>query len=237
MSAALNPTLDPLNGLIAAWFREGSSRSRELARETGWTMIQSRIDMVQKRLMLADGSQATETTIAHEPRRAPFFLKRGAPAATVETFSILLQHYSRRSDLASANRLTDVVIGSAQIKPNSFIMNHWLYASLRSGNLAEVWTKYSSLKRSIAPDLETFAALWDTAKTAYAFPQHEGAIPDARTLFSEMQKWFLGLDLRKKSSAREEFSPGLYEQIIRCFCLSSDPEGTLCAIARPERIF
>ncbi|KIW83586.1 hypothetical protein Z517_02831 [Fonsecaea pedrosoi CBS 271.37] len=227
----IKPDAGPLNGLIAAWFRQGSPTSRQKAEETAWAMIQSRIEVVQKRLSKTGDPSPTNLTSKVESRRIPFFLKRGAPAATIETFSILLQHYTRRSDLANASHLTDVMTGSAQIKPNSFIMNHWLYASLRLGQIPDVWSKYSTLKQSITPDLETFAALWDTAKHYYAFPhRHQGGFPDARTLFAEMQEWFGRLDLKKRSAVQADFSDELYEQVIRCFCLSSDPHGTLCAL-------
>ena len=226
----IRPDAGHLNGLIAAWFRQGSPRDRPNAEQTAWAMIQSRIEMVQTRLA-QDKSERPSISVAASELRRPIFLKRGAPPATVETFSILLQHYTRRSDLANARQLTDVMTGPAMIKPNSFIMNHWLYASLRSGQIAEVWTKYASLRQSIAPDLETFAALWDTAKTAYAFPHRHGkGFPGPRKLFAEMQTWLQGLNAKKQASAYEDFSSELYEQIIRCFCLYSDPQGTLCAL-------
>ena len=227
----IKPDAGPLNGVVAAWFREGSSVGREKARETAWVMIQSRIEVVQNRLPQTGSSKPAGSMTPRARRQTPSFLRRGAPAATIETFSILLQHYTRRSDLSNASHLTDVMVGSAQIKPNSFIMNHWLYSSLRSGKASEVWTKYSSLKQSIAPDLETFAALWDTAKTAYAYShRHAGGFPNARRIFAEMQAWSRELESRKKVSVGADFSPELYEQIIRCFCLSSDPQGTLCAM-------
>jgi pentatricopeptide repeat protein len=227
----IKPDAGPLNGLIAAWIRQGSPRDRQKAEETAWAMIQSRIDMVQNRLSPASHNDSANAVITREPSHRPRFLKRAAPAATVETFSILLQHYTRRSDLANAGHLTDVMTGSAKIKPNSFIMNHWLYASLRSGQIPDVWSKYSALKSSITPDVETFAALWDTAKTSYASPRrHQAGFPDARALFAEMQEWIEKLDAKKRVSTQEEFSSELYEQIIRCFSLSSDPQGTLCAL-------
>ena len=226
----IRPDAGPLNGLIAAWFRQGSARSRQNAEETAWAMIQSRIELAQKRLPPGSQESSTKSTTTRE-RKRPNFLKRNAPAATVETFSILLQHYTRRSELQDASHLTDIMVGAAQIKPNSFIMNHWLYASLRSGKIGEVWTKYSSLKQTISPDLETFAALWDTSKAAYAVThKHDGTFPDARTLFADMQDWSQNLPEKKRASIREEFSPELYEQIIRCFCLSTDPRGILCAL-------
>lgn len=227
----VKPDARHLNGLIAAWLRDGSPSARQKAETTAWMMIQARIDLVQKRSSPEAGTEPAKSETPPEVKQTPFFLRRGAPAATVETFSILLLHYTRRSDFANANHLTDVMTLSAQIKPNSFIMNHWLYASLRTGQIPDVWRKYCTLSHSISPDLETFAALWDTAKTHYGSPAaHNQKFPDARTLYAEMQGWLETLDAKKRKSARAEFSAEFYEQIIRCFCLSYDLHGTLCAL-------
>lgn len=231
----IKPDAGPLNGLIAAWIRQGSPDDRQKAERTAWAMIDARVEMVQRRFPQGKAAKYRKSPAAAE-RMRPTFFKRGAPAATVETFSILLQYYTRRSDLTNAAQVTDVMVGPADLKPNSFIMNHWLYASLRSGNMAEVWAKYSSLKLSIAPDLETFAALWDTAKAAYSLPRRI-EFPAARTVFAEMQQWFSGLDAKKRASTLEVTSPELYEQIIRCFCLSFDPYGTLCALHGLQQSF
>ncbi|KAL6249000.1 hypothetical protein RBB50_004063 [Rhinocladiella similis] len=228
----VRPDAGHLNGLIAGYLREGSPSARQTAESTAWSMIQARIDMVRKRDTQGD-EQAS--TAREEPllvqRKAPSFLRRGAPPATIETFSILLQYYTRRSELAKAGELTDVMIGSADIKPNSFIMNHWLYASLRSGDAHEVWTKYLALTETIEPDLETFAALWDTAKASYAAAATgDKGFPSARKVFAEMQGWFASASSQKRNAAQNDFSHELYEQIIRCFCLTSDVKGILCAM-------
>jgi hypothetical protein len=227
----IRPDAGPLNGLIAAWFRRGSPSDRQKAQDTAWAMIQARIEMVEARAARSSSGGAGKVSRPTVERAKPSFLRRGAPAATIETFSILLQNYTRRSDLANATHLTEVMTGPANLKPNSFIMNHWLYASLRSGQIAEVWAKYSSLKQSIAPDLETFAALWDTSKTVYSFSErHKGKFPDNRTVFAEMMVWFASLNGKGKKAASADFSAELYEQIVRVFCLSYDVQGTLCAL-------
>ncbi|EXJ88345.1 hypothetical protein A1O1_05275 [Capronia coronata CBS 617.96] len=228
----VKPDARHLNGLIAAWLRQGSPSARRKAESTAWAMIHARIDLVQKRnTQDSDPNSANKPTIPPESKQTPFFLRRGAPAATIETFSILLSHYTRRSDLDNANQLTEIMTVSAEIKPNSFIMNHWLYASLRSGQIPDIWRKYCTLKQSIAPDLETFAALWDTAKAHYGSPAaHNQKFPDARTLFAEMQAWLDSLDKKRRKSVKGDFSSEFYEQIVRCFCLSYDLHGTLCAL-------
>lgn len=227
----IKPDARHLNGLVAAWLRQGSPGARKNAESTAWAMVQSRVELIQKRRSVND-IEATRAERPVDAKPIPRFLRRGAPAATIETFSILLQHYTRRSDFEKARHLTDVMTGPAQIKPNSFIMNHWLYGALRSGQVLEVWSKYSALKHSIVPDLETFAALWDTAKACYVSPavRNQNLFPEARPLFAEMEEWFHALEPVKKTAAEADFSPELYEQIIRCFCLSPDPQGTLCAL-------
>jgi pentatricopeptide repeat protein len=229
----VRPDARHLNGIVAAWFRKGSPDARQEAESTAWTMIQSRIELVQTRSPQqdADGEWTAKSQTPVEMRRTPTFLRRGAPAATIETFSILLQFYTRRSRSTEASHLTEVMTGPAQMQPNSFIMNHWLYASLRSGQYHDVWRKYSTLKQTIAPDLETFAALWDTVKAYHATPAaRDGSFPDGRVLFAEMQQWFRGLDEKKRPAVVADLSPELYEQIIRSFCLSSDPAGIVCAL-------
>lgn len=231
----VRPDAGHLNGLIAGYLRNGSPTARQTAESTAWSMIQARIDMVRKRDVAQGDYKASTTAREEEPipvqRQVPAFLRRGAPPATIETFSILLQYYTRRSELAKAGELTDVMIGSADITPNSFIMNHWLYASLRSGDAHEVWAKYLALTETIEPDLETFAALWDTAKASYAAAATgDKGFPGARRVFAEMQGWFASAGDPKRNAARNDFSHELYEQIIRCFCLTSDVEGVLCAM-------
>jgi len=134
--------------------------------------------------------------------------------------------------LDRAEFVTNVLTGPAQMTPNAFIMNHWLYAALRASDIETVWSKYSNLKTSIQPDLETFAVLWDTAKLQYdpSRAVHAKNYPSARLLFADMTVWMENLSETKLATARGQFSNDLYEQIIRCFCLSSDLPGTLCAL-------
>ena len=86
-------------------------------------------------------------------------------------------------------------------------MNHWLYASLRSGQAHEVWSKYLTLTQTIQPDLETFAALWDTAKACYASgAAGDKGFPDARTVFAEMLGWMNAITPKKREAVQADFS-------------------------------
>ena len=228
-----------MNGIVGAWLREGSLTARQKAEALAWSMVNARVELVKRRTQrTADVSFSTHCVdvaadgLGENTRHLPAFLRRAAPPANIETFSILLLHYTRRSDTSEADKLTQVMTGPADMRPNSFIMNHWLYNSLRSADLQGVWDKYSSLKHEIRPDLETFAALWDTAKVQYDSSRIARAevFPHARILFAEMVNWLENLGKKQLAAAKEDFSKDLYETIIRCFQLSSDTNGLLCAM-------
>lgn len=235
----VKPDAKHLNGIIGAWLRERSSTSRQKAENLAWSMVNARVDLVRQRqerrsdLPVLTSSRGTFTNaVEKQTRHLPAFIRRAAPPANIETFSILLLHYTRRSDTSKAEELTQVMTGPAAMQPNSFIMNHWLYNALRSSDIQGVWDKYSSLKQEIKPDLETFAALWDTAKVQYDSSRIASAkvFPTARLLFAEMMVWLENLNEKQFSAAKEDFSKDLYETIIRSFQLSSDIDGLLCAM-------
>lgn len=229
----VRPDAKHLNGIIGAWFRDGGAPARQKAERMAWSMIESRIELVKSR---------NQTQAAIDPAKQsqePASPSRRIPAATIETFSILLLYYTRGQKTEKAEQLTHVMTGSAQMQPNAFIMNHWLYAALRASDIQGVWDKYRRLKTDIQPDLETFAALWDTAKVQYsrAHRAHAKDFPSARLLFGETMSWLAHLPPSRMRQAQEEFSSEIYEQIVRCFCLSADLPGTLCAMHGLHRSF
>jgi pentatricopeptide repeat protein len=228
----VKPDARHLNGVIGAWLRDGSPSSRKKAQEMAWAMVHARIGFVQRRAETAHLSSHHGSRVNEHKRPVPAFLHRRIPPATIETFSILLLHYTRASNEAAAERLISLMTGPAQIAPNSFIMNHSLYAVLRKGDLQGVWNIYKTLTKTVHPDLETFACLWDTAKVQYdkSKAAHAKKFPSARMLYAEMSQWLSNLPTRDLQKARDAFSRDLYHQIIRSFCLSSDLKGTLCAI-------
>uniref|UniRef100_A0A093VGI6 Pentatricopeptide repeat-containing protein n=1 Tax=Talaromyces marneffei PM1 TaxID=1077442 RepID=A0A093VGI6_TALMA len=227
----VRPDAIHLNGIIGGWLRNGSPSSRDKAEQLGWSMIQHRIDTVWSRIR--HSAELTKPSVPELPAdsRVPKFLKRKLPPANIETFSILLLHYTRRGDDDMVKYLNKC-LGDAQIRPNSYYMNHLLYAELRKQRINSLWEKFQLLAREVAPDLETFACLWDCGKlqydrfrTAYATK-----FPEVRQLFAIMMRWYSTLDARKQTITREEFSRELYDQIILCFCLSKDLCGTLVAL-------
>ncbi|KAL4872180.1 hypothetical protein BDV12DRAFT_162440 [Aspergillus spectabilis] len=233
----VKPDPKHLNGIIAGWLRVGSAAAREKAEHLGWAMVQQRI----QRLSLA---KATETPPSQSPEvqgtgvRIPKFMHRPMPPANIETFSILLLHYTRRGDDDATEKLVKS-LSSARIQPNSYFMNHLLYAELRKQDIRALWAKFKTLSSAVQPDLETYACLWDCGKLQYdrsrtAFLTD---FPTARALYADMITWFNSLSTRAQTIACEEFSKDLYDQIIRCFCLSRDLPGTLVALSSLRSTF
>lgn len=228
----LRPDTKHLNGVMAGWLREGSASARGKAERLGWAMIQHRINSAWERLQPAGSSPQVDVQYPEvDPSRIPQFLKREIPPATIETFSILLLYYTRRGDDDMIKYLVKC-LGDAQIRPNSYFMNHLLYAELRKQDIGGLWAKFQSMSVAVRPDLETYACLWDCAKlqfdrgrTAY----HSG-FPSARQLFADMMRWYSQLSPRAQKTTEAEFSKELYDQIVRCFCLSRDVAGTLVAL-------
>jgi hypothetical protein len=228
----VKPDARHLNGIIGAWLRDGSPSSRKKAQEMAWAMVHARIGFVQRRAEISTLSSYSGSTIKEHKRPVPAFLHRRIPPATIETFSILLLHYTRKSDDKAAERLISLMTGPAQIAPNSFIMNHSLYAALRKADLQGVWNIYNTLTKTVHPDLETFACLWDTAKVQYdkLKAAHAKNFPSARMLYAEMSQWLSHLSARDLQKTQKAFSRDLYHQIIRSFCVSADLNGTFCAL-------
>lgn len=228
----VKPDSKHLNGLIAAWLREGTPTSREKAERLGWSMIQRRIDMAWARTNPSARPPQVHEDKEMDPGRIPKWMQREVPAGTIETFSILLLHYSRRSDEDMIRYLTKC-LDDAQLEPNSFFMNHLMYAELRRHNLGAVWHRYRNMTETVKPDLETYACLWDSGKMQYDIGRtaSHGDFPPARDIYAEMMGWYMGhLSPREKANAQEEFSKELYDQIIRCFCFSKDLPGTIAAM-------
>ncbi|KAL4927904.1 pentatricopeptide repeat protein [Aspergillus undulatus] len=229
----VKPDPKHLNGIIAGWLRQGNAPAREKAERLGWSMIQQRIERA---------SQAEATTVPPPSlgtaTRIPRFMQRPMPAASIETFSILLLHYTRRGDDEATNRLVQSLV-QGRVQPNSYFMNHLLYAELRKQDINSLWTKFKAMSASVQPDLETYACLWDCGKLQYdrSRTAYVSTFPTARALYAGMITWFNNLSTRGKTTAQEDFSKDLYDQIIRCFCLSKDLPGTLVALCSLRSTF
>lgn len=229
----VKPDAKHLNGVMGAWLREGSPSAKDKAEKLGWAMIQERIDHVWKDNTKKPSVYETEDGVA-----IPRHMQRAVPAANIETFSILLLYYTRRDDEQLTNYLLHC-LELAQIRPNTFFMNHLLYRELRRQNIMGVWTKYKEMTATIKPDLETFACLFDCGKIQYDRTRYhfDARFPPVRSLYKEMLQWFSNLTSHQQKTAKADFSKELYDQIARCFCLSLDPHGALVALRSMRQMF
>lgn len=235
----IKPDNKHLNGIMAGWLREGNAASRDKAERLGWAMIQHRIDGVWERFQPAKPAPQLEANqVVTDPSRIPKFLKREVPSAGIETFSILLLHYTRRGDDDMVKYLVKC-LGDAQIQPNAYFMNHLLYADLRKQDIRSLWSKFQKMSVSVRPDLETYACLWDCAKIQYdrGRTAFDAGFPSARELYANMIKWYSKLPSRARQETMSQFSKDLYDQIVRCFCLSKDVSGTLVALHSMRAMF
>ncbi|KAL9028230.1 MAG: hypothetical protein Q9196_003374 [Gyalolechia fulgens] len=228
----VKPDAKHVNGIIGAWLRSGQPANKAKAEQLGWAMIQQRIKAVKER----KGHYSDLTTGAHV--RIPPQLQRVVPPATIETFSLLLLYYGRRSNSDAVHALKKH-LDHAEISPNSYFMNHMLYAELRRGQHHSAWEIYQRMKASVKPDLETFACLWDCEKAHLdKLPMHPmDEFPGPRKIFSSLMEWYAGLGTRNQVAVCQEFSEELYNQIIRCMCLAKDVEGTLIALYGLQKSF
>ena len=230
----VKPAAIHLNGIIGAWLRSGKSDYERKAEQLGWAMIHERLELVSRR---SGKTVATDAVLEDPPGiPVPMHIKRTVCPATIETFSLLLLSYERRGMLQHVQLLRDYLT-RAQIPPNAYFMNHLIYAELRHGRLENARKIYLSWLSTVTADLETFTALWDCEKAHLnrLSATSSSIFPLPRRLLCEMISWYSKLSSKRRQEVSESFSKDLYNQIIRCFCLAHDIEGTLvCLYALKE---
>jgi hypothetical protein len=225
----VKPAAIHLNGIIGAWLRSGRSDCERKAEQLGWAMIHERLDLVRQR---SGENISTDADLqAPSGTQVPLHIRRTVCPATIETFALLLLSYERRRMLKHVQLLRDY-LPRAEIPPNTYFMNHLIYAELRHARLGNARKIYLSWCHKVPPDLATFAALWDCEKASLnrISPSSSTKFPPPRRLMCEMMTWYSKLSAKHRQEVRKIFSKDLYDQIIRCFCLAHDLEGTLVAL-------
>ena len=230
----VKPDSKHLCGIIGARLRTGSDREKRKAEKMAWAMILERLDFVNRRRYppkTSDMPSAKGITM-------PLHLRRTVTPATIETFCLLLQHYGRRGQDENVRLIQDC-LAMADMTPNSFFVNHLLYVDLRKGQHRSAWGRYQQAFRTIQPDLETFACLWDCEKAHLdSLVYHRSdSFPGPRRIMSDMMDWYSSLWLRDRQIVREEFSQELLNQIIRCFGRAEDLEGIIAALYTMKESF
>lgn len=229
----VKPDTKHLNGIIGARLRAGRDKDREAAEQMAWAMIHKRLDFVNLRRHGHTPKSSKVPFLSASGLPNPGHLRRSVAPANVETFALLLQHYGRRTQYDNVQLIKDT-LELAEIKPNVYFINHVLYIDLRRGQHQAAWIKYKDMFGTIKPDLETFACLWDCEKAhldSLVLHFHD-KFPGPRRIMSEMMNWFSLLSSKPgdREAVQQDSSRELYEQILRCFGLASDPEGMIAAL-------
>lgn len=237
----VSPDARHLNGLIGAWLRNGSPAARKAAEERAWAMVQKRIDFTrERRLAKTPNASVHKRSIGEhgDDITVPISISKPVPAATIETFCILVQHYLRRSEFGHVRHLRDLLV-DAEIPMNSFFMNHLLNAELRNRGHRAVWSRFEHMRRTVEPDFESWIILWQCMKHHLDTVRNQDAagFPSARNLFAQMMHWYLSLDERRRRQAAEELDIEGYNDVLRGLCLSRDLEGVFVAMHALHSLF
>ncbi len=225
-----------LNGLIGAWFREGTEKSRILTEDMAWRMIKARLDFVGKRDLRykTDGPIRAVETWGLEDTKSLFT----TPQATIETFSILIQQYRRRQKHEQMSELFDA-LRKAQIPPSTYFMNELLLMDTRAQRKDWVWQTYTSMteKQGVRPDFETYTILWQNMKK-HLDPVVGSKRNPSPSNFTTHRRLFAQMVERKSILTRKESFPReLYDLIITCFSYAQDQAGTAVALRALQREF
>ena len=231
----IRPDAKHLNGIVGACLRIGTRTAREKAEKMAWTMIYKRLDFVERRKLRDPSSTLTMSGTSDIPSIEDVTViplpASIMPEGTIETFALLLQHYARKSQYDKVEEMQKC-LAMAEISPNSYFINHLLYADLRKGQHLSAWERYERMFQETRPDLETFACLWDCERARLARPllKAKDTFPEPRVLLSHMMTWHSGLKAVEHVMVQEDFRREIYFRIIYCFALSSDLEGIIVAL-------
>ena len=226
----VRPDARHMNGLVNAWFRQGGPHGRQMGEELAWAMIQDRIDFAKRR-RLSGSTQAAQSPSVYDNNgdiHIPTFVRRPVTSATVETFGILAQHYLNRGMFGHIRHLRNLLV-SAEIQMSAFFMNQLLYAEQRTRGYESVWGRFELMNRVVKPDMQTWACVWGSMKRLVdrSRSQFVEGFPPPREMFRRMMAWTHDLTGKERAIAQDEFDIDTYQDIIRCFCLASDLEGSL----------
>ena len=230
----ITPAAKHLNGIIGAWLRTRSDHHKAKAEQMAWAMVHQRLDFVKIR---NQGRSPTGPATTDSNELVDLSLpqaRRFVPAATIETFCLLLQYYGRRSKWNDVH-IVQNALKLGEIKPNSYWVNHMLYMDIRQDSHETLWTRYSDMFDSmVRPDLETFSCLWKCEKAHLDLNKLRShrhcSFPSARRIMWEMISWLKAGDTSQYQLARDDFDKELYETIIRCMIRTQDLPGAIVAL-------
>jgi pentatricopeptide repeat protein len=155
---------------------------------------------------------------------------RSTAPATVQTFSILIQHYIRRQRMDKVVELTSKMLECA-IFPNSYILNHMLYSMLRSSDMERLARTFIQMvaQGKVQPDLVTFEVMWLAMWRHHTQIKRMG--PEFLTPRQLFKMTVMYLSKRERENEENEGKMrDVWHYIIKSFLLARDLEGTLIVL-------
>ena len=233
---AICPDSKHLNGLIGAWFREGSIRSRELAEDLAWKMIKARSEFVKRRDVMNELKWPLRPFKSEDKSSSKSISL--TPNATIETFSILIEYYRRAQKEELIIELFNT-LKNCKIRPDTFFLNQLILIDSRSPEMPWAWDMYVYYvtHHGIDPDFDTYSYLWQLMVRAADTNAHRyDRFLNKR--FTTPRKLFAEMASRARLLTRNETIPReLYESIILSFGLGCDHAGTAVALHSLKRSF
>jgi hypothetical protein len=237
----IRPDATYLNGIIGAWFRTGAEESIERGTEMGWKMIAARLEFVRQRAQQRQANYEFDRPVRLQMSESgkddfvrPSTLRVEAKA-TLETFSVLLQHYMQVGDKARVQELLST-LKAAEIRPTAPFVNTVLELGTIIKNRPWVWNLFVEFvdHEHVTPDQDMMTLMWKNMKDnvdPVITPSLKNRIgfPEPRVLFAAM--------VRSCTPKKEAIPRELYDQIILCFGLSDDQIGTAVALRAMQRIY
>jgi hypothetical protein len=225
-----------MNGLIGAWYRTKSGKNQALADEAAQQMIAARIEFVRERQNpVGSEGLAPKIRVEKYPTKHNYrSIYPLMPRATIETFSILIEHYrKRRRDDLLGKLFND--LREAKVRPSTFFMNEMILSHAQSKKASTAWKDYLLLTNvhSVHPDFATFEALWLLERRAsdpVTRNSYQG-FGTCRELFYEMIKHFEHL------THKETMTRDLYESTILGFAFADDHPGLAVALRALQHLF
>ncbi|RDW67714.1 hypothetical protein BP6252_09110 [Coleophoma cylindrospora] len=223
----IRPDAKYINGLIGAWLRSGTKQDEQLAENLAWRMIDARLQFVKQRQGRQQFEGPVRAVVSVPDKKDHKTILGVMPNATIETFGLLVENYSRRVENTRVLEIYET-LERAQIPANTFFLNQLLGVEIRSHNRFWAWENYTRLvqENGVRPDFDTFRCLWHLMQKQSdpALTRGNKNFTTCRMLFAEMIRCAPIL------RAQEEMPRELYGTILLSFGLGDDQIGTAIAL-------
>lgn len=223
----IRPDAKYMNGLIGAWLRSGTKEDEQCAENLAWRMINARLEFVRQRQERQRFEGPVRAVVSVPDKKDHKSILGVTPNATIETFGLLLENYSRRVENTRVLEIYET-LNRAQIPANTFFLNQLLGVEMRSHDRFWAWENYVRLvhENGVRPNFDTFRYLWHLMQKQSdpALTRGNKNFTTCKTLFAEMVR--CAPLLREQ----EQMPRDLYGTILLTFGLVDDQIGTAIAL-------